>query len=51
MEAPNLVLRGSHSGNVSALELAELDLVDLTSSDYVPHSLWTRIEEIPLVDY
>ena len=39
MGAPNLVLGGSHSGNVSALELVELDLVDLISSDYVPHSL------------
>ena len=39
MGAPNLVLGGSHSGNVSAMALAELDLVDLISSDYVPHSL------------
>lgn len=39
MGAPNLVLGGSHSGNVSAMELAKLDLVDLISSDYVPHSL------------
>ncbi|MDX2214345.1 MAG: alpha-D-ribose 1-methylphosphonate 5-triphosphate diphosphatase [Oculatellaceae cyanobacterium bins.114] len=39
MGAPNLVLGGSHSGNVSALELAELDLVDIFSSDYVPQSL------------
>ncbi len=43
MGAPNLVLGGSHSGNVSALELAELDLVDLISSDYVPHSLLLSI--------
>lgn len=39
MGAPNLVLGGSHSGNVSAMELAELDLVDIFSSDYVPQSL------------
>ncbi|MEL6454470.1 MAG: alpha-D-ribose 1-methylphosphonate 5-triphosphate diphosphatase, partial [Cyanobacteria bacterium J06623_5] len=39
MGAPNLVLGGSHSGNVSAMALAELGLVDLISSDYVPHSL------------
>ena len=39
MGAPNLVLGGSHSGNVSAMELVKLDLVDLISSDYVPHSL------------
>ncbi|MGB3790960.1 MAG: alpha-D-ribose 1-methylphosphonate 5-triphosphate diphosphatase [Phormidesmis sp.] len=43
MGAPNLVLGGSHSGNVSALELAESDLVDLISSDYVPHSLLLSI--------
>ncbi|MGF1587658.1 MAG: alpha-D-ribose 1-methylphosphonate 5-triphosphate diphosphatase [Pleurocapsa sp.] len=39
MGAPNLVLGGSHSGNVSAMELVNLDLVDLISSDYVPRSL------------
>ncbi|MEB3356573.1 MAG: alpha-D-ribose 1-methylphosphonate 5-triphosphate diphosphatase [Synechococcales bacterium] len=39
MGAPNLVLGGSHSGNVSALDLVALDLVDVISSDYVPHSL------------
>ena len=39
MGAPNLVLGGSHSGNVSAMELVELDLVDIISSDYVPQSL------------
>ncbi|MEO1395125.1 MAG: alpha-D-ribose 1-methylphosphonate 5-triphosphate diphosphatase [Cyanobacteria bacterium J06634_5] len=43
MGAPNLVLGGSHSGNVSAMELAELNLVDLISSDYVPHSLLLSI--------
>ena len=39
MGAPNLVLGGSHSGNVSAMELVELNLVDIISSDYVPRSL------------
>ena len=39
MGAPNLVLGGSHSGNVSAMELIKLDLVDIISSDYVPRSL------------
>lgn len=39
MGAPNLVLGKSHSGNISAMELVELDLVDIISSDYVPHSL------------
>lgn len=39
MGAPNLVRGGSHSGNVSALHLAKLDLLDALSSDYVPHAL------------
>lgn len=36
---PNLVQGGSHSGNVSAAELAQRDLLDVFSSDYVPASL------------
>ena len=43
MGAPNIVLGGSHSGNVSAMELVELDLVDIISSDYVPRSLLQSI--------
>lgn len=39
MGAPNLVLGGSHSGNVSAMDLVKLNLVDVISSDYVPQSL------------
>jgi len=39
MGAPNVVRGGSHSGNVSAQALAELDLLDVLSSDYVPSSL------------
>ena len=39
MGAPNLIRGGSHSGNVSALDLARADLIDVLSSDYVPHSL------------
>ncbi|MBE9049761.1 phosphonate metabolism protein PhnM [Nostocales cyanobacterium LEGE 11386] len=39
MGAPNLVLGGSHSGNISAMELVLSDLVDVISSDYVPQSL------------
>lgn len=39
MGAPNLVRGGSHSGNVAAQELAELDLLDIVSSDYVPAAL------------
>lgn len=39
MGAPNLVLGGSHSGNVSAMDLAERGVLDILSSDYVPSSL------------
>lgn len=39
MGGPNLVKGGSHSGNVSAAELARRDLLDIMSSDYVPVSL------------
>ncbi|NVO27262.1 alpha-D-ribose 1-methylphosphonate 5-triphosphate diphosphatase [Donghicola sp. C2-DW-16] len=39
MGAPNLIRGGSHSGNVAAHHLAELDLLDIVSSDYVPASL------------
>lgn len=39
MGAPNLIRGASHSGNVSALELAEAGLLDILSSDYVPSAL------------
>jgi alpha-D-ribose 1-methylphosphonate 5-triphosphate diphosphatase len=39
MGAPNVVRGGSHSGNVSAGELAQAGLLDALSSDYVPASL------------
>jgi alpha-D-ribose 1-methylphosphonate 5-triphosphate diphosphatase len=39
MGAPNVVRGGSHSGNVSASELAASGLLDILSSDYVPFSL------------
>ena len=39
MGAPNIVQGGSHSGNASALDLAEAGLLDALSSDYVPASL------------
>jgi alpha-D-ribose 1-methylphosphonate 5-triphosphate diphosphatase len=39
MGAPNLIRGGSHSGNVAAKDLAEADLLDIVSSDYVPSSL------------
>ncbi|NJM82159.1 MAG: alpha-D-ribose 1-methylphosphonate 5-triphosphate diphosphatase, partial [Tabrizicola sp.] len=39
MGAPNLIRGGSHSGNVAARDLAEAELLDIVSSDYVPASL------------
>ncbi|WP_290919711.1 alpha-D-ribose 1-methylphosphonate 5-triphosphate diphosphatase [Halodesulfovibrio sp.] len=39
MGAPNVVRGGSHSGNVSARDLAAEGLLDILSSDYVPASL------------
>lgn len=39
MGAPNIIRGGSHSGNVSALDLADRDLLDIISSDYVPAAL------------
>ena len=37
--APNVVRGGSHSGNVSAVQLAADGMLDALSSDYVPSSL------------
>lgn len=39
MGAPNIIRNGSHSNNVSAVHLAEQDLLDIVSSDYVPAAL------------
>ncbi|ATG34523.1 protein PhnM [Phaeobacter piscinae] len=39
MGAPNLIRGGSHSGNVAAKDLAQLELLDVLSSDYVPAAL------------
>jgi len=39
MGGPNVVRGGSHSGNVSAMDLARLDVLDIISSDYVPSRL------------
>ncbi|MTH35771.1 alpha-D-ribose 1-methylphosphonate 5-triphosphate diphosphatase [Paracoccus limosus] len=41
MGAPNLIRGGSHSGNVSAAELARAGHLDILSSDYVPSGLLT----------
>ena len=39
MGAPNVVRGGSHSGNISARDLAAEGLLDILSSDYAPISL------------
>ena len=39
MGGPNVVRGGSHSGNVSARALAQADLLDILSSDYIPFSM------------
>jgi alpha-D-ribose 1-methylphosphonate 5-triphosphate diphosphatase len=52
--APNIVRRGSHSGNVNAVDLLRAGAVDAFASDYVPSSLveaafqCAREEAIPL---
>jgi len=46
MGAPNIVRGGSHSGNVSALELAKAGLLDILSSDYVPSSLMMAVFQL-----
>lgn len=39
MGAPNLIRGYSHSGNVAASDLADVDQLDILSSDYIPFSL------------
>lgn len=39
MGAPNVVRGKSHSGNIAARELAQANVLDILSSDYVPFSL------------
>ena len=51
---PNIVRGKSHSGNVSGRRLAELDLLDIISSDYIPSSLlfaaFTLADHIEAID-
>jgi alpha-D-ribose 1-methylphosphonate 5-triphosphate diphosphatase len=47
MGAPNLVRGGSHSGNISTLEVAANGHLDLMSSDYVPASLLAAAFALP----
>ncbi|GLQ55255.1 alpha-D-ribose 1-methylphosphonate 5-triphosphate diphosphatase [Devosia nitrariae] len=46
MGAPNIVRGGSHSGNVSAVELAQRGFLDGLSSDYVPASLMQAVFQL-----
>ena len=43
MGGPNVVRGGSHSGNVAAVDLARLGLLDILSSDYVPGSMLSAV--------
>ena len=45
--APNLVRGGSHSGNVSAADLAREGLVDIIASDYVPPAMIEAAWRLP----
>ncbi|WP_248760367.1 alpha-D-ribose 1-methylphosphonate 5-triphosphate diphosphatase [Pseudarthrobacter sp. SSS035] len=44
--APNVLLGGSHSGNVSALDLARAGCLNILASDYLPSSLLAAAFEI-----
>jgi alpha-D-ribose 1-methylphosphonate 5-triphosphate diphosphatase len=52
MGAPNVIIGGSHSGNVSALDLAKSGHLDALSSDYVPvsllHAVFRLVEQADL---
>jgi alpha-D-ribose 1-methylphosphonate 5-triphosphate diphosphatase len=45
--APNLVLGGSHSGNIAAIDLIRARRADILSSDYVPASLMEGVFKLP----
>ncbi len=47
MGAPNIMLGGSHSGNVAAEALAREGVLDILSSDYVPASLLQAAFSLP----
>jgi alpha-D-ribose 1-methylphosphonate 5-triphosphate diphosphatase len=48
--APNLVLGGSHSGNIAAIDLIGARRADILSSDYVPASLMEGVFKLPASD-
>ena len=45
--APNLVMGGSHSGNIAAIDLVSEGQADILSSDYVPASLMESVFKLP----
>jgi alpha-D-ribose 1-methylphosphonate 5-triphosphate diphosphatase len=45
--APNVVLGGSHSGNIAAIDLIRAGRADILSSDYVPASLMEAVFKLP----
>jgi alpha-D-ribose 1-methylphosphonate 5-triphosphate diphosphatase len=45
--APNIVLGGSHSGNIAAIDLVRTGNAEILSSDYVPASLMESIFRLP----
>ncbi len=45
--APNLVMGGSHSGNIAAIDLVNEGQADILSSDYVPASLMESVFKLP----
>ena len=45
--APNLVLGGSHSGNIAAIDLVRAGHAEILSSDYVPASLMESVFKLP----
>ncbi|MEO8882799.1 MAG: alpha-D-ribose 1-methylphosphonate 5-triphosphate diphosphatase [Devosia sp.] len=47
MGAPNVVRGKSHSGNISATDLAKAHLLDVLSSDYVPFALMQAAFMLP----
>lgn len=51
MGSPNLMRGGSHSGNVSAGDLATAGLLDLLASDYIPASLIKAAFKLTMAPY
>ena len=47
MGAPNLVRGGSHAGNVATADLAQVGVLDVLSSDYMPASLLLAALRLP----